>query len=167
MTSHAPTLRAGKWRLRRAALDDFAALVALQHAAYARNRNLLGVQPIPLLADYRVVLTEREVWVLDGGTALRAALILQPRQHELMIDSIAVEPSIQGKGLGRALLDAAETRARELGCATLRLFTGAALAHLIAWYGRHGYAVERREALSDREIVHMAKHLNPQEREKR
>jgi GNAT superfamily N-acetyltransferase len=112
-----------------------------------------------------VVLAEREVWLLDGETALRAAVILQPRSHELLIDSIAVEPSLQGRGLGRALLAAAETRARELGCVTLWLFTGAALAHLIAWYGRHGYAVERREALSDREIVHMVKHLTPPQRE--
>ena len=159
MTPHAPTLPAGAWRLRRAAAQDLAALVALQHAAYAGNRRLLGVEPIPLLADYRVVLAEREVWVLDGGAALHAALVLQPREHELLIDSIAVEPSLQGKGLGRALLDAAEARARELGCVTLRLFTGAALAHLVVWYGRHGYAVERREALSDRDIVHMAMNL--------
>jgi GNAT superfamily N-acetyltransferase len=167
MTTAAPALAAGPWTLRRAGPQDFAALVALQQAAYARNRDLLGVDPIPLLADYRVVLAEREVWLLDGQTALRAALILQPRSHELLIDSIAVEPSLQGRGLGRALLAAAKTRARELGCVRVWLFTGAALAPLIAWYGRHGYAVERREALSDREIVHMVKHLTPPQRETR
>jgi ribosomal protein S18 acetylase RimI-like enzyme len=135
--------------------------VALQHTAYAQNRDLLGVEPIPLLADYRVVLAEREVWVVDGDSGLRAALILEPRGGELFIESIAVEPPSQGGGLGRALVTAAETRAQQLGCATLRLFTGAPLAHLIAWYGRHGYGVERREASSDREIVHMVKHLSP------
>jgi len=30
-----------------------------------------------------------------------------------------------------------------------------------AWYGRHGFAVERIEALSDRSITHMIKHLGP------
>jgi GNAT superfamily N-acetyltransferase len=159
VTPVAPTLAAGAWTLRRAGPQDVAALVALQHAAYARNRELLGVEPIPLLADYRVVLAEREVWVLDGNTGVLAALILEPRSGDLLIESIATNPSSQGKGLGRALLAAAETRAQELGCATLRLFTGAPLARLIAWYGRHGYAVERREGLSDREIVHMVKRL--------
>jgi GNAT superfamily N-acetyltransferase len=109
------------------------------------------------------VLAEREVWVLDGGTGLRAALILQPRSGDLVIESIASEPAFRGRGFGRALLAAAETRAGELGHATLRLSTGAPLGHLIAWYGRHRYAVERREALSDREIVHMVKHLSPSE----
>jgi GNAT superfamily N-acetyltransferase len=165
VTTAAPTLAAGPWTLRRAGPQDLAVLVALQHAAYARNRELLGVEPIPLKADYRMVLAEREVWVLDGGTGLRAALILQPRSGDLVIESIAAEPASRGRGFGRALLAAAETRAGELGLATLRLYTGAPLGHLIAWYGRHGYAVERREALSDREIVHMVKHLRRGEEE--
>jgi len=78
-----------------------------------------------------------------------------------LIESIATEPAAQGQGLGRALLEAAERRAQELGCAALRLFTGAPRVHLVAWYARHGFAVERREALRDREIVHMVKHLRP------
>jgi GNAT superfamily N-acetyltransferase len=160
VTPDVPTLAAGAWALRRAGPKDLAALVALQHAAYARNRELLGVEPIPLLADYRGVLAVREVWVLDGDTDLRAALILEPQSGCLLIESIATDPAAQGQGLGRALLAASERRAQELGCATLRLFTGAPLVHLLAWYSRHGYAVERREALSDREIVHMVKHLS-------
>jgi GNAT superfamily N-acetyltransferase len=165
VTPGAPTLAAGAWTLRQAGPQDFAALVALQHAAYAKNRERLGVEPIPLLADYRVVRAEREVWVLDGDTGLRAALILEPQSGCLLIESIATDPAAQGQGLGRALLAAAETRAQELGCAMLRLFTGAPLVHLIAWYARHGYSVERREALRDREIVHMVKHLRPGQEE--
>jgi GNAT superfamily N-acetyltransferase len=115
VTLVAPTLAAGDWTLRRAGLQDFAALVALQRTAYARNRELLGVEPLPLLADYRAVLAEREVWVLDGGAGLRAALILEPRSGDLFIESVSTEPLSQGQGIGRALLAAAETRARQLG----------------------------------------------------
>jgi hypothetical protein len=100
VTSAAPTLAAGDWTLRRAGRQDFAALVALQHAAYARNRELLGVEPIPLQADYRVVLAEREVRVLDGDAGLRAALILEPRSGELVIESIAAEPRPKARGSG-------------------------------------------------------------------
>jgi GNAT superfamily N-acetyltransferase len=163
VTPFAPTLAAGPWTLRRAGPGDFAALVALQHAAYAPNRELMGVEPLHLLADYRVVLAEREVWVLDGGACLRAALILEPRNDYLFIDSVATEPSSQGQGLGRALLAAAETRSQELGYSTLRLCTHEALADRIAWYGRHGFAFDRREAMSDRVAVHMVKHLSPSE----
>ncbi len=38
--------------LRRATADDLSAVTALQQAAYAKNRVLLGVEPLPLTADY-------------------------------------------------------------------------------------------------------------------
>jgi hypothetical protein len=57
------------------------------------------------------------------------------------------------------MLAAAEVRARELGHATIRLYTGANLHHLTGWYGRHGYAIERIEELPDRTVAYMVKHL--------
>jgi hypothetical protein len=37
--------------LRRATIEDLPQVVALKHAAYAKNRAILGVEPLPLLAD--------------------------------------------------------------------------------------------------------------------
>jgi ribosomal protein S18 acetylase RimI-like enzyme len=152
-------LRSGNLALRRAETADLASLVALQRAAYAKNRPLLGVEPIPLLADYGAILRDMEVWVAENDTRLVGALILEPRTDDLLIWSIAADPTTQGAGLGRTLLAAAEERARQLGRTVVRLYTGTPLSHLVAWYGRHGYAVERIEALSDRSIAHMIKHL--------
>jgi len=153
-------LAAGTLVLRRAQSCDHDALTALQCAAYARNRPLLGVEPLPLLADYAAILREMEVWVArESSGKLIGALILQPRADDLLLWSIATDPAAHGSGLGRAMLDAAEARARQLGLAVVRLYTGATLRHLVGWYGRHGYAVERVEALSDRSITHMIKHL--------
>jgi ribosomal protein S18 acetylase RimI-like enzyme len=143
--------------LRRADGADIEAIVALQHAAYARNRALLGVEPLPLLADYAAILRDYEVWV--AGDDVAGVLILEPRSHDLLIWSIAADPQRQQTGLGHAMLAAAEARARALGLDTMRLYTGAPLQHLIDWYGRNGYAVERTEELSDRVITHMVKHL--------
>jgi ribosomal protein S18 acetylase RimI-like enzyme len=154
-------LRSGDLDLQRATERDLANVIALQQAAYARNRPLLGVEPIPLMADYAAVLRDMEVWLARRRGRLAGALILEPRPRDLLIWSIATDPAGRGGGLGRALLAAAEVRARELGRAVMRLYTGTPLTHLVAWYGRHGYAVERVEALSDRSITHMIKHLHP------
>lgn len=154
-------LRSGDLDLQRATERDLADVIALQQAAYARNRPLLGVEPIPLMADYAAVLRDMEVWLARRRGRLAGALILEPRPRDLLIWSIATDPAGRGGGLGRALLAAAEVRARELGRAVMRLYTGTPLTHLVAWYGRHGYAVERVEALSDRSITHMIKHLHP------
>ncbi len=154
-------LRSGGLVLRRAEAGDLESLLALQQAAYAKNRPLLGVEPLPLLADYGAIMRDMEVWVSETDARLVGALILEPRVDDLLVWSIAADPAAQGAGLGRALLAAAEVRARQLGRTVIRLYTGTPLRHLVDWYGRHGFAVERIETLSDRSITHMIKHLGP------
>jgi GNAT superfamily N-acetyltransferase len=146
--------------LRRAGAKDLGRVVTLQQAAYAKNRALLGVEPIPLLADYDRIVAEHEVWLAEEGQRLEGVLILQARPDDLLIWSIATDPECQTKGLGRAMLEAADARARSLGRDRVRLYTGSLLGHLVAWYGRHGYAIERTEQLSDRAITHMMKQLD-------
>ena len=151
-------LKVGDLMLRRAWPADFESVVAIQRAAYARNRELLGVEPLPLMADYEQIFRDYEVWVTAEG-AIEGVLILEPRPDDLLIWSIATDPRRQQAGRGRAMLMAAEVRARELGRATMRLYTGAILHHLTGWYGRHGYAIERIEELPDRKVAHMVKQL--------
>ena len=159
MTEPSALLQSGDLTLRRAGSADLPSLVALQQAAYAKNRPLLGVEPLPLLADYAEIMRDMEVWLLERDGCIAAALILEPRADDLLIWSVASDPATQRAGIGRALLTAAEVRAQQLGRTVVRLYTGTPLAHLFAWYGRNGYAVERIEALSDRSITHMVKGL--------
>jgi RimJ/RimL family protein N-acetyltransferase/ribosomal protein S18 acetylase RimI-like enzyme len=147
----------GPGGLRRAGPTDLAAITELQRAAYARNRKLLGVEPLPLLADYAQVLADYEVWLLEEADELAGVLILEPRREDMLIWSVAASPGRQGVGLGNRLLAAAEERARALGLPLMRLYTGDKLAGNIAWYERHGFVQERVEELSDRRIVHMKK----------
>jgi RimJ/RimL family protein N-acetyltransferase/GNAT superfamily N-acetyltransferase len=147
--------------LRRANAGDVEAVVAFQRAAYAKNRSLLGVEPLPLLADYRKILAEYETWLYESGDGLDGVLILEPRKDDLLIWSISTAPRLHGQGLGRRLLAAAEERARALGLAVMRLYTGEPLKNNIAWYEHHGYARERVEDLGDRRAVHMMKRIGP------
>jgi ribosomal protein S18 acetylase RimI-like enzyme len=132
---------------------------ALQAAAYAKNRRLLGLEPLPLQADYGEIFEKMEVWIAEERDRLRGVLILEPRPDDLLIWSIAAAPDAQRQGLGPIMLDAAEVRARQLKRSVIRLYTSSPLASLIGWYQRHGYHVERVEQISDREITHMKKRL--------
>ncbi|TNC14061.1 N-acetyltransferase [Methylobacterium terricola] len=145
--------------MRRATTADDAALAALQEAAYARNRPILGVEPVPLLTPAAEVLARYEVWLAEADGALAGALALDPAPDHLMIWSVAVDPAHQGTGLGNALLAAAEDRARDLDLSELRLYTGDKLVRNIDWYARRGYATARVEDLPDRRLVHMHKRL--------
>ncbi len=151
----------------RADRDHLAAVKRLQRAAYARNRDLLGLEPLPLLADYAAIFRDHEVWIksADQAGTLDAALILETDRpvvdgcSDILIWSVATAPTAQQRGLGRALLQCADARARQLGRDKIRLYTGQPLTHLIDWYTRNGYEVERIEPLPDRTIVHMLKTL--------
>lgn len=145
--------------LRRATIDDLPAVVALQQAAYAKNRAILGVEPLPLMADYRQVFSDYEIYLAEHDGVLDGVLILEPRAGDLLIWSIATALQAQGKGTGNAMLAFAQARARALGVPCIRLYTGEKLAFNIAWYGRHGYTHERTEDMGDRVAVHLIKRL--------
>ncbi|HEY2008947.1 MAG TPA: GNAT family N-acetyltransferase [Rhizomicrobium sp.] len=70
----------------------------------------------------------------DGFVLARAAA------DEAEILTLAVRPEARGKGLGRALLQAAIGKARELGAATMFLEVGADNPHALALYAGLGFA---------------------------
>jgi GNAT superfamily N-acetyltransferase len=117
------------------------------------------VEPLPLLADYREIFAQSEVWLADEPEGLGGVLILQPRPEDLLIWSVATAPFARTRGVGNRMLAFAEMRARELEVTSIRLYTGEPLTANIAWYTRHGYAHERLEDMGDRRIVHLIKQL--------
>jgi GNAT superfamily N-acetyltransferase len=145
--------------LRPARADQASSLAAFQRKAYERNRAVLGVEPIPLQANYADVVREYEVWLHENGGKLTGVLILELRADDLLIWSVATAPDARGGGLGNRLLAAAEVRARQLGKNIIRLYTGELLVNNVAWYQRRGYKIERTEAMTDRSVVHMMKTL--------
>lgn len=143
--------------MRRASRADVAALRAIQHAAFAWNREILGVEPLPLLADYDEVVASRECWIAEDDGHVQGAIILEPEGEALLVWSVAVAPAQQGAKLGRRLMAFAEQRAREQGFGALTLYTGEKLQKNIDWYQRLGFSISGIEALADRNIVHMKK----------
>ncbi len=138
---------------------DLDAVDCVQREAYAANRLILGVEPLPLTADYRRRLETDDVWVAEIDADIVAVLMLVLESDCLLVWSVATAPTWQGGGLGRRLLAHAEAEARRLGYRRIRLYTGEKLRSNIAWYARHGYAFHHREELPDRSIVHLVKTL--------
>ena len=73
------------------------------------------------------------------------ALVLVERGDGLLFDNIAVRPARQGEGIGRRLMEHAESEARRLGYGHLDLYTHERMTENIAMYERIGYVeVDRR-----------------------
>lgn len=57
----------------------------------------------------------------------------------LYLGMLSVQPDLQGKGIGKALLKAAEVEAEKLNCGHIFMIVISIRVELIAWYTRHGY----------------------------
>jgi ribosomal protein S18 acetylase RimI-like enzyme len=145
--------------LRRATLADLDAVVAHMRASFGPNAAIMGVEPLPLLADYSDIMATHETWLAERDGALEGVLILLPREDDLYIWGIATAPNLQRGGIGNRMLAAAESRAHALPRARLRLRTGKKLVNNVAWYQRHGFVIEEVEDMGDRHVVHMVKTL--------
>jgi len=114
--------------------------------AYALYVPRMGKEPAPMLADYGALIAAGEVHVLEEAGAPAALIVIYPKEDALFIENIAVDPAIQRKGHGRALLAFAEREARRLGLKALRLYTNAMMTENLAYYPRLGFReAERRE----------------------
>jgi ribosomal-protein-alanine acetyltransferase len=132
----APNARGAKRLvLRRARPGDLAALVALEQQAFTTDR--LSRR------QYRRHLHSASATLLvaaAGRRLLGKALVFFRRgSHRARLYSIAVHAQARGRGVGTALLRAAERAARARGCSTLSLEVRADNARAIRWYERHGY----------------------------
>lgn len=57
---------------------------------------------------------------------------------------LSVHPEVQGRGMGKRLLQAAEDHARQHGAATIYMTVISVRQPLIEWYERHGYKANGR-----------------------
>ena len=146
--------------IRRAARKDEARLGALQKRAYVKYVPRIGAAPQPMAETAADLLQAYEVWVVDGvEDGLAGALVLRSAADHLLIWSVAVDPTQQGTGLGRRLLDFAEGQARQRGLNEVRLYTNAEFTENRRLYAHLGYAETGSEQYEGRELVHMAKTL--------
>ena len=89
-----------------------------------------------------------DAWVLrDGRGALAAYYLLMGAVDEAHLLDVAVAPALQGRGLGRQVLDKVAARARGLGMASVLLEVRPSNVRALAVYGRYGYVeIGRRRA---------------------
>ncbi len=65
---------------------------------------------------------------------------LRKEEDKLYLGMLTVNPTIQGKGIGKDLLKASENEARKQNCHTIFMNVLTQRKELIDWYVRHGYS---------------------------
>jgi GNAT superfamily N-acetyltransferase len=152
-----PDLTPGPLSLRRATAADLPAIKALIDAAYAAYLTRMDKPPGPMLRDYGPSVEAGTTWVT--GSPITAVLTLYPVGNHLLIENIAVDPSAQGRGLGRALMSFAEQEAARRGFTRMALVTHEVMTENQAIYARLGYTEVDRRAEDGYRRIYMEKRL--------
>lgn len=137
---------------------DAAALQPLVHRAYRGDSAREGwTHEADLLGGQRIDAADLESLIADptqavivaeaSGAAVGCVQVSDKGNGLAYLGMLTVDPTLQGSGLGRALIDEAERTARgQLGATRMEMTVIVQRTELIAWYVRRGYALtgERR-----------------------
>ena len=145
--------------LRRARTEDAASIAACVRAAYSQYIERIGRPPGPMLDDYDQVVRDHRAYVIEEGGEVIGALVLIEKDGGLLLDNVAVLPSRHGGGIGRRLLEHAESEARRLGYGYLDLYTHERMTENVALYARIGYVEIDRRTEQGFPRVYMRKRL--------
>jgi N-acetylglutamate synthase-like GNAT family acetyltransferase len=145
--------------IRQADPSDAAAVAVLVNAAYRHYVQRIGMTPGPMTRDYQEVIRDHHVTVAERDGAVVAVIVLHVTDEGFLIDNVAVHPSCQGEGLGRALLNLAETEARAAGFASIYLYTHEKMTENLDLYSKIGYVEYHRRTQNGFALVHMRKQL--------
>lgn len=88
----------------------------------------------------------RRIFVIVDERTLVGTIGLYETSMELFVFLLAISPDGQGRGLGRALIDFAEARARLRGYRRLSLATPEVFVEAIGFYRRLGFVEIGRES---------------------
>jgi ribosomal protein S18 acetylase RimI-like enzyme len=136
----------GRHAFRSACPADAPAVARLVDAAYQHYVDRIGRLPGPMTDDYAKVIRTQQVIIAERGGVIAGVLVLAVTDEGFFINNVAVHPSNRGTGLGKALLQLAETEARRAGFDSLCLYTHEQMTENLSLYSRIGYVeYDRRQ----------------------
>ena len=142
-----------------AELADVLAIESMLDAAYSKYIERLGTLPAAMTVDYGALVQTGHVYVLRVGGRVVGSVLLPTRDGSLEIHNLVVDPSAQGRGYGRVLMDFAEDLARRQGLAAITLFTNEKMHENIALYRKRGFIETGRETQDGFNRVFFRKHI--------
>ncbi|UQU61419.1 GNAT family N-acetyltransferase [Couchioplanes caeruleus] len=147
--------------VRPATASDVDTLRRLTAAAFEKYVPRLGRDPKPMHNDYREAVSAGRVWVAVAAGEIVGLALLVPHEDHLLLDTVAVSPDAQGRGVGGRLLELADEQARQAGRPEVRLCTNEVMTENLAYYPRRGYVETHRVEQNGLRRVYFRKPVAP------
>jgi GNAT superfamily N-acetyltransferase len=146
-----------KIAIRPATVADVKDITECVRKAYEHYVPIIGIPPLPLLDDYRVVIQQKQVSVLVEAASVIGVLVLEITDEGFLLNNVAVDPRHQGKRYGSLLLQFAEDEAKRQGHNAIYLYTNVKMTQNQAIYAARGYIEYDRREANGRHGVYMRK----------
>ncbi len=131
--------RRAETSVRPANAADLSAMTRIVAAAYTKYIARIGKPPAPMLDDYAAHVRAHAAWVIEDHGTIAGLIVLLPMHDHLLLDNVAVDPALHGRGLGGRLIAFAEREARRRGYPEVRLYTHEAMTENLAMYPALGW----------------------------
>ena len=145
--------------IREAVPTDAGGIRECVKAAYEHYIERMGKPPGPMVDDYDHVVANHHVAVAERAGEIVGAVVVIERTEGPLLDNVAVHPSMQGKGLGKQLIEHAHRVAISLGATKIDLYTHELMTENIGMYEAMGYFETHRILEKGYARVYMRKAL--------
>ncbi|MEU5682893.1 GNAT family N-acetyltransferase [Streptomyces venezuelae] len=134
------------WTVRSATTADIEVIVELRAVVMRPDLERLGrFDPHRVRQRFRDAFRAEHTSVIESGGAFAGCVALRPAADGLWLEHFFLDPRLQGRGLGSAVLGSLLERADAEGAAVrLNVLRGSAARRL---YERHGFTVESEDPI--------------------
>ena len=126
---------------RKAKLEDHKIIMAIALKAYEKYVERMGKEPSPMRP---VIQKEDVVFVYEDNKQVIAFAILVKINDQIILDSIAVDPSHQNKGIGNNFIKFIEQYLMEQKVNKYQLYTNEKMFENIDWYQKIGFKIFKK-----------------------
>jgi GNAT superfamily N-acetyltransferase len=148
-----------KVTLRAATPNDVPGVTACVCEAYVIYIERIGKRPGPMLEDFDETVREAQVYVAEVQGRIAGVAVFKITEDGFYLDNVAVRPSVKGTGVGRMLLELAETEALRQGYSSIYLATHELMHENRSLYSRIGYVEYDRRVVNGYPRVFFRKQL--------
>ena len=126
---------------RRAVAEDHEIIIAIAHKAYEKYIKRMGKEPAPMRP---IIQKEDVVFICEDNKHVIAFAILVKINDQIILDSIAVDPSHQKKGIGNNFIKFIEEYLMEQKVNKYQLYTNEKMFENIDWYQKIGFKIFKK-----------------------
>lgn len=147
--------------IRQAQTQDAAAIRDCAVHAYSPYIPRIGRAPAPMHADFEAQIAAGAVYIAtDDSGAFQGFIVFFAVGQHVLLENIAILPSVAGRGIGAALIRFCEDEARRRGYDAVHLYTNEKMTENLALYPRLGYAEVARRTEDGFHRVYFEKRLS-------